>query len=124
MARLRRTNNVTLFTFEEKTRLANFFMLLVEIDLHLPKTAKAKTKKRTKAKVKNSCKQGPCPILRQGFECQAIKCPAMCCALRPVQRDLFLLPFIRIFNSSKINFMGYEIDRHHCFVAYARNVSD
>jgi hypothetical protein len=44
MARLRRTNNVTVFTFEEKTRQANFFMLLVEIGLHLPKTAKAKSK--------------------------------------------------------------------------------
>lgn len=97
MARLRRTNNVTVFTFEDKTRLTNFFMLLVEIDAHLPKTAKAKTKRRTKMKAKNSSKQKPCSILRQGFECQAIKCPVMCCILRPAQRDLFLLSFTRIF---------------------------
>jgi hypothetical protein len=56
-------------------------MLLVEIDLHLPKTAKAKTKRRAKAKTKNS----------------SIKCPAMCSPLRTAQRDLFLLPFTRIF---------------------------
>jgi len=87
MARLRRTNNVTLFTFEEKTRLTNFFMLLVEIDARLPKAAKPKTKKRTKAKVKNNSKQKPC----------SIKCPMMCCTLSPAQRDLFLLPFTRIF---------------------------
>lgn len=87
MARLRRTNNVTVFTFEEKTRLTNFFMLLVEIDLHLSKSAKAKTKRRTKAKAKNSFKQDPC----------SIKCPVMCCTLSPAQRDLFLRPFTRIF---------------------------
>jgi hypothetical protein len=62
MARLRRTNNVTVFTFEEKTLLTNFFMLLVEIDARLPKTAKAKTKKRA-IKIKNK----PCCILRQSF---------------------------------------------------------
>ena len=87
MARLRRTNNVTVFTFEEKTRLANFFMLLVEIDLHLPKAAEIKTKRRTKAKAKNSSKQDPC----------SIKCPTMCNPPRTAQRDLFLLPFTRIF---------------------------
>ena len=75
MARLRRTNNVTVFTFEEKTRLTNFFMLLVEIDLRLPKSAKTKTKRRTKAKAKNS----------------SIKCPAMYDPLRTAQRDLYLI---------------------------------
>jgi hypothetical protein len=88
MARLRRTNSVTVFTFEEKTRLAYFFTLLVEIDLRLPKSAKTKTKKRA-IKIKNR----PCAILRQGFECQAIKCPVMCCTLSPAQRDLFLKVF-------------------------------
>ena len=103
MARLRRTNNVTVFTFEEKTRLTNFFMLLVEIDVRLPKTAKAKTKKRV-IKIKNR----PC----------AMQCPVMCCILSPASRDLFLLPFIRIFKGNKINSMGYGIDRHHSFIAY------
>ena len=75
MARLRRTNNVTVLTFEDKTRLANFFMLLVEIDTRLPKTAKAKIKRRAKAKAKNS---------------SIIKCPAMCSPLRTALRDLYL----------------------------------
>jgi len=85
MARLRRTNNVTVFTFDEKIRLANFFMLLVEIDARLPKITKTK-KRVTKTKVR--------PIKRESCY---IECPVMCCTLSPAQRDLFLLPFIRIF---------------------------
>ena len=115
MARLRRTNNVTVFTFEEKTRLTNFFMLLVEIDLNLPKVAKAKTKKCAKAKSKHrptSLKlRRPGPIKESCY----IKCPAMCCSAR---RDLFLHPFIRIFKGNKTNSMEYANDRHHCFIAY------
>lgn len=105
MARLRRTNKVTVFTFEERTRLTNFFMLLVEIDARLPKSTKTKAKKRTtKAKDRSE-------------DCY-IKCPAMCCTSRPARRDLFLVPFTRIFKDNKINPMGYEIDRHHRFIAY------
>ena len=37
MARLRRTNFINVLTFEETTRAANFFTLLVEIDVRLPK---------------------------------------------------------------------------------------
>ena len=83
MARLRRTNNVRVFTFEEKTRLTNFFMLLVEIDLHLPKTAKAKSKKRTIKTKARSIKKESCYI----------KCPAMYCSSRPALRVLFLKVF-------------------------------
>ena len=85
MARLRRTNNVTLFTFEDKTRLTNFFMLLVEIDTRLPKAAK--TKKRVTPKVKHRpIKKEPCYI----------KCPAMCCSSRPASRGLFLKAFFYV----------------------------
>jgi hypothetical protein len=108
MARLRRTNNVTVFTFEEKTRLTNVFMLLVEINVRLPKSTKTKSKKCT-TKTKNR------PIKKESCY---IKCPAMCSPLRTALRDLFLIRFTRIFKGSKINPMGYEIDRHHCFVAY------
>lgn len=52
MARLHQTNIVNVLTFEEKTRLANLFTLLVEIDARLPKTAQQKTKKRAMQKIK------------------------------------------------------------------------
>ena len=52
MARLHQTNIVNVLTFEEKTRLANLFALLVEIDARLPKTAKQKTKRRAMQKIK------------------------------------------------------------------------
>lgn len=78
MARLRSTKVVHLLAFEEKTRLTNFFALLVEIDLRLPKSAKTKTRKRATQKVK------PKPIDRK--PCY-IKCPAICCS---ALRDLFL----------------------------------
>jgi hypothetical protein len=67
-----------MLAFEEKTRLTNFFALLVEIDLRLPKSAKTKTKKRATKKA------NPQPIDKE--PCY-IKCPAMCCFAR---RDIFL----------------------------------
>src|SRR6266446_1207362 len=82
---------VNVLAFEEKTRLTNFFVLLVEIDLHSPRAAKSKTRKRTKAKAKHI--KDPCDI----------KCPAMYCSSRTAQRDLFLQLFTRIFNGNKIN---------------------
>ena len=76
MARLHRTKAVNVLTFEEKTRFAHFFTLLVEIDL--PKSAKTKTRKRATQKAKiNPIDKKPCYI----------KCPAMCCF---ALRDLFL----------------------------------
>jgi len=119
MARLRRTNFVNVLVFEEKTRLTNFFMLLVEIDLRSPKTTKAKARKRalrsfsevgrTNAKIKHRpIKQEPC----------SIKCPAMCNPSRSAQRDLFLNVFTRILGCNKSNFiMRYNNDRHHSFIA-------
>ncbi len=89
MARLRPVKTTNVLIFEETTRLTNFFMLLVEIDLRSPKTIK--TKKRTKAKTNHR------PCLRQGYgrltikqkPC-SIKCPAMSSSSRTPQRDLFL----------------------------------
>ena len=90
MARLRPVKVVTTLTFEEKTRVTNFFALLVEIDLRLPKSTK--TKKRATQKVKHrpitpysakttKGKKEPCYI----------KCPAMCCSAR---RDFFFDPIL------------------------------
>ena len=86
MARLRPTKVVHVLAFEEKTRLSNFFALLVEIDLRLPKSAKTKRKKRAPQKAK------PKPIDKK--PCY-INCPAICCS---ALRDLFLESFTRIFN--------------------------
>ena len=110
MARLRAINNVSVLTFEERTRVSNFFMLLVEIDFRLPKTAKTKARKTKPAARKSKgkpIKKDPCTI----------KCPAMCCSPRTARRDLYLKRFTRIFKRNKINSMGYWDDRHHCFIA-------
>ncbi len=111
MARLRPVKVVNVLTFEEITRVTNFFMLLVEINVRLPKTTKTKTRKRATRKTKDkSIKQEPC----------SIKCPAMCCSSRSAQRDLFLKRFARIFRCSKMNFiMGYANDRYYRFNANA-----
>jgi len=115
MARLRRLK-VNVFTFEEKTRVSNVFMLLVEIDLRLPKAAKPKARQRKVQKAKHrptslhpSLKASentarlrrPWPIkpysakATKGRPC-SIKCPAMSSSSRTAQRDLFLRPFIYV----------------------------
>ena len=86
MARLRPTKVVNVLVFEEKTRLTNFFALLVEIDLRLPKSTKPKTRERAAQKAK------PKPMSKK--PCYN-KCPAICCS---ALRDLFLESFTRIFN--------------------------
>ena len=85
MARLRPLK-VNVLTFEEKTRVSNVFMLLVEIDLRLPKSTKPKARQRKTQKEKHPIKQKPCYI----------KCPAMSSSSRTAQRDLFLRPFIYV----------------------------
>ena len=60
MVRLRTVRAVRVLTFEERTRVASLFMLLVEIDLEkgvtrkrrAPKAAKAKTAQRKTRKAK------------------------------------------------------------------------
>ena len=97
MARLRPTRAVRVLTFEEKTRVANFFMLLIEVNLQKgvthkrrsPQSTKNKKSQRTtitRKKKHNPVKQKPC----YG------KCPAMSNSSRTAQRDLFLQAFTRI----------------------------
>jgi hypothetical protein len=110
MARLRPMKVVNVLTFEETTRVANFFMLLVEINVRLPKTTKAKTRKRATRKTKHK------PIKE---EPSYIKCPARRSS-RTAQRDLFLKPFTRILRCNTISFtLEYRNDRHHSFIAYS-----
>lgn len=50
MARLRPTRAVRALTFEEKTRVANFFMLLIEIDMQKGVTRKRRSPRKASAK--------------------------------------------------------------------------
>jgi hypothetical protein len=56
MVRLRPTKAVRILTFEEKKRVANFFILLVEIDLQKGVTRKRRTVKSTKT---NTAQRAP-----------------------------------------------------------------
>jgi len=106
MARLH-SIKVNVLTFEEKTRVSNVFMLLVEIDVRLPKSTRPKVRQRKTQKAKHrptslhpSLKASentarlrrPWPIK----EPCSIKCPAMSSSSRTAQRDLFLRPFIYV----------------------------
>ena len=52
MARLRTTRAVRVLTFEEKTRVANFFMLLIEVNFQTEVTNKRRSPQSTKNKKK------------------------------------------------------------------------
>jgi hypothetical protein len=92
MARLRKTNNITVLVSEETTRFAHFFNLLIEIDLRLPKTTKTKVKAKTE-----KCEiQGKHRPIEKKHCC--IKRPAICNPSSSIWWDLFLNPFNRIFN--------------------------
>jgi len=96
MARLRPIKSVRVLTVEEKTRVANLFTLLVEVNLqtgvtnkrHSPKAAKAKKAQRTLA----SCSETGCCYQQTNHRpikelCN--KASRMSKSLSPV-RDLFL----------------------------------
>ena len=97
MVLLRPVKVTHVLTFEEKTRVINFFRLLVEIDIRLPKTTKSKTKTKAKTEkcevqgkhksVKPACAKAT--AVREKPCC--MKCPAMCSPLRTAQRDLYLV---------------------------------
>ena len=93
MARLRSTRAVRVLTFEEKTRVANFFMLLIEVNLQTGVTNKRRSPQPTKNKKtqrknrKTKHKPTSCPMK---------SCYNTCPALRITRRDLFLESFTRI----------------------------
>lgn len=86
MARLRSVRAVRVLTFEEKTRVANLFMLLIEVNLEKGVTNKRRSPQSTKNKrvqpVTRKTKHKPtsCPM----------KCYNTCPAMRTARRDLFL----------------------------------
>jgi hypothetical protein len=90
MARLRPTHVINVLTFEEKTRVTNFFKLLVEIDVRLPKTTKPKIKRGAKQKNKS------CPI-KLYATCIEHKTFPPCCLSKTARRDLFF----NFFNTKK-----------------------
>jgi hypothetical protein len=94
MVRLRSTRAVRVLTFEEKTRVANLFMLLIEVNLQkgvtskrrAPRSAKAKTRQRTNQKTKQTpVKQETSDII---YASNKRSRPAS--SLRTARRDLYL----------------------------------
>jgi hypothetical protein len=83
------TKVVRVLAFEETTRVANFFTLLVEIDVRLPKTTKTKKRKAKASKSKHK------PIK----QCCYMKCInnknfPPCSLSKTARRDLYLHQFI------------------------------
>lgn len=116
MARLRSVRAVRVLTFEEKTRVANLFTLLIEVNLQTGVTSKRRSPQPTKNKrtqpVTQKTKHKPtsCPM----------KCYNTCPALRNTRRDLFLQSFTRIFNAILNIIMGYCNDRYNRFTTHTR----
>lgn len=146
-----KTGSIRVLTFEEQTRVANFFMLLIEIDQQKgitqkrrsPKSASKPSRKAsadkkasrsshkatqpsptamagrlTDKKVAKSESQKLQPASKTSTERTPSRSPRVRKAQsRPTnsRRDLFLKPFARIFNCSKITFiLGIHCnDRHH-----------
>jgi len=103
MARLRTTRAVRVLTFEEKTRVANFFMLLIEVNFQTEVTNKRRSPQSTKNKKKQPAsrktKHRPTsPRLRRPSPIKRCynTCPALSNSSRTAQRDLFLHAFARI----------------------------
>ena len=115
MVRLRTTRAVRVLTFEEKTRVANRFMLLIEVNLQKGVTSKRRAPKSAKAM---QCKTQTTKhkTIEKEYKTSRTKHSS-----RIAQRDLYLQPFARIFRCNTINFtVGYSNGRHHNLNAHAR----
>lgn len=124
MARLRPTKSVRVLTVEEKTRVANFFTLLIEINLQTGAANKRRAPKTAKNNVGQCAfqKESPCPI-----KCKA--CHILCIKTKTSRtrrpsvsvRDLFLNSFNRIFRGNIFKFiMEYCNDRYYRFSTPSR----
>lgn len=137
MARLRPIKAVRVLTVEEKTRVANLFTLLIEINLQTGTTNKRRSPKTAK---KKACQQ-PCPIkpysassFAKSFgehgkatkgtctschiRCVNTKTPPRTCGSSVPVRDLFLKQFNRIVEINIFNFIRkYCNDRYYYFNA-------
>lgn len=97
MARLRSTRAVRVLTFEEKTRVANFFILLIEVNLEKGVTNKRRSPQPTKNKRAQPAlaSLGEVGRKNQKTKHKPTSCPMKhYCntypALRTARRDLFL----------------------------------
>jgi len=134
MARLRPIKSVRVLTVEEKTRVANFFMLLIEVNLQKGITSKRRTPKSAKAKKCNmpfkaflssealceggsevGCKTQKIKGKPIGKQSPIKRTSRTRSSSRTTRRDLYLKPFARIFKGNVFKYiMGYSNARHYC----------
>ncbi|HEX4068538.1 MAG TPA: hypothetical protein VHX42_00410 [Candidatus Babeliales bacterium] len=111
MARLRSVKAVRVLTFEEKTRVANLFMLLIEVNLEKGVTRKRRAPQSTKNK-RTQCSSRSKHKPMQPCHMLCVNNTASRTCKFPV-RDLFLQSFARIFMKRNHFIMGYCNDRYH-----------
>lgn len=115
MARLRSVKAVRVLTFEEKTRVANLFTLLIEVNLEKGVTRKRRAPQSTKNKKTHRDLRKTCPM--QSCHMLCVNNAASRTCKFPV-RDLFLQSFARIFMKHNHFIMGYCNDRYYHFNAH------
>lgn len=106
MVRLRSVRSVRILTFEEQTRVANLFMLLIEVNQQKGVTQKRRSPKSAKKKAAKSESQIQPSSNTSADRPQQIHAERTSLSRRRKtqsrstnsRRDLFLKPFTRIFN--------------------------
>ena len=122
MVRLRATRAVRALTSEEKTRVANLFMLLIEVNLQKNITSKRRSPQMAKAE-QTQCiihtTKKDCPIEKSYNQSSSRRRSS----IRTARRDLCLQPFASTL-SAKIYFIRGNLhhDRHHNFNTHSRHL--
>jgi hypothetical protein len=125
MVRLRSVKAVRVLTFEEKTRVANLFTLLIEVNLQTgvankrrsPQSTKNKSTQRSTTNRKTKHK----PVKNEpSYICASNKTSRPRSSIRTARRDLYLQLFAGTFKGSRINFIWGILhhDRHHNLNTY------
>jgi|SRR5579862_4223670 hypothetical protein len=128
MARLRSVRAVRVLTFEEKTRVANLFMLLIEVNLEKGVTRKRRAPQSTKNKRTQRALRSLGEVGRTSRSKHKPMQPChMLCVNNAASRtckfpvrDLFLQSFTRILKCIINIIMGYCNDRYHHFTTHTR----
>ena len=123
MVRLRATRAVRALTLEEKTRVANLFMLLIEVNVEKGITNKRRASQAAKAKLTNCAMRTTkkdCPIKKFYNQSSSRRRSS----IRTARRDLYLQSFASTFKGIKIHFIPGALhhDRHHHFNTYSRHL--
>ena len=120
MVRLRATRAVRALTLEEKTRVANLFMLLIEVNLEKGVTNKRRASQNAKIKPMNCAMRTTkkdCPIDKLYNQSSSRRRSST----RPARRDLYLQPFTSTFKCKTYFIPGaLHHDRHHNFNTHSR----